>query len=107
MEYVCQLWWPYRVRDIQDLEQVKRVFTRKIIANKLSNWDRLKELGMYSLQRRDRYYMIYTWKILEGVVSSLSTQGKAKKSQIHLRLGRTCSRKLTSASHLMKTVMQY
>ena len=75
MEYVCQLWCPYRVRDIQELEQVQRIFTRKITANKeLSYWDRLKELEMYSLQsRRERYCMIYTWKILEGVVPSPST----------------------------------
>ena len=50
------------MRDIQVTRQVQKVFTRKITANKeLSHWDTLKELGMYSLQRRkEGYCMIYT-----------------------------------------------
>ena len=52
MEYVCQLWCPHKIKDIQKLEQVQRVFTRKVTDKSLSYWDRLKDLGLYSLQRR-------------------------------------------------------
>ncbi|KAK3878543.1 hypothetical protein Pcinc_016842 [Petrolisthes cinctipes] len=49
---------------------VQRSFTRQIRGMRdLSYWDRLMELGLYSQQRRrDRYRVIYKWKILEGQV---------------------------------------
>ena len=32
-------------------------------------WDQLKSMKMLSLQRRlERYHIIYTWKVLEGLV---------------------------------------
>ena len=47
-ECVCQLWSLYRMKDIQELEQVQRVFTRKITVESLTYWDRLNIQGMYS-----------------------------------------------------------
>ena len=107
MEYACQLCCPYRIKDIQKLEQVQRVFTRKITNESLRYWDRFKMLGMYSLQRRrECYCIIYTWKIMEGMVPCPSPREEdAVKSQTHPRFGRTCSRKaLTSVSQRLKTV---
>ncbi|MPC13244.1 hypothetical protein E2C01_005968 [Portunus trituberculatus] len=33
-------------------------------AHHLNYWERLKELRLYSLQRRERYLVMYVWKIL-------------------------------------------
>ena len=70
LEYCCQLWNPASIGDIEDIEAVQRSFTAKIETVKDKNyWDRLKTLGLYSLQRRrERYCIIYVWKILEGLV---------------------------------------
>lgn len=59
----------HRVKDIQDLEQVQRLFTRRLVGDSINYWERLKHLRLYSLQRRrERYIAIYVWKILEGMV---------------------------------------
>ena len=43
---------------------------------------------MYSLQRRrERYRIIYTWKILEGLVPNINNKITSKN---HARLGRKC-----------------
>ena len=70
LEYCCPLWSPHRIQDIAKIEAVQRRFTSKIsaVAN-LNYWDRLKALRMFSLQRRrERYLLIYLWKIINGKV---------------------------------------
>ena len=70
LEYCCPLWHPSKIFDIQSLENVQRTFTSKIsgLAN-LCYWDRLKQLNLMSLQRRrERFCIIYMWKILNGQV---------------------------------------
>ena len=68
MEYCCILWNPTSVTQIQQIESVQRTFTSKINGiQHLNYWDRLKYLGIMSLQRRrDRYIIIHMWKILNG-----------------------------------------
>ena len=66
LEYCCPLWNPSRICDIQCLENIQRNFTSKISGlGNLSYWDRLKQLNLMSLQRRrERFSIIYMWKIL-------------------------------------------
>ena len=108
MEYSCQLWCPHKVRDIEELEQVQRIFTRKLINKpEVKYWERLKELGLYSLQRRrERYCIIYTWKILENMVPCPSSKGlPAVETHLNPRLGRLCTRRaITATSHRLKTL---
>ena len=47
MEYVCQLWSPHKINEIEELEQVQRVFTRKLIGDSLNYWERLNSLNLY------------------------------------------------------------
>ena len=70
LDYCSQLWSPYNVREITELEAAQRNFTRKIDSMQHTTyWDRLKMLKLYSLERRrERYAIIYVWKILEGLV---------------------------------------
>ena len=70
LEFSCPLWNPIKLPDIAKLESVQRSFTSKITTvSHLGYWDRLKSLGLMSLQRRrERYDMLYMWKILNGSV---------------------------------------
>ena len=91
LDYCSQLWSPSKVGDIQQIEQIQKSFTRKIrFDTKKDYWERLKQYHLYSLQRRrERYRIIYVWKILEGIVPNLSGRGRVKDKQ-SLRFGRVC-----------------
>ena len=66
LAYCCILWNPSRLTDIQLLESVQRTFTSRIWGvQHLNYWERLRALGLMSLQRRrERYIIIQMWKIL-------------------------------------------
>ena len=68
LEYCCVLWHSRQIGQIQQLEAVQRTFTSKIWGlSHLNYWDRLKALGIMSLQRRrERYILIHMWKVLNG-----------------------------------------
>ena len=93
LEYCSQLWSPTVKKDIQKLELVQRDFVRKIHLNNHYNyWDILNCLNMYSLQRRrERYIVIYVWKILENIVPNVSSLEHRKISAHYTnRFGRKC-----------------
>ena len=56
LEYCCPLWSPTKVTDIQELENVQKIFITKIAGmSELNYWERLKKLSLLSLlslQRR-------------------------------------------------------
>ena len=68
LEYSCPVWNPYSMQDIKKL-------------------DRLKKLGLMSLQRRrERYVILHLWKIWQGTVpNDLDIQFYG-----HTRLGTSC-----------------
>ena len=72
LEYNCPLWLPHKVNEINSLETVQRRFTSKIISVKhLGYWERLEQLQLMSLQRRrERYQIIYMWKLINGKVQN-------------------------------------
>ena len=92
LDYCSQLWSPTGKGDIQKLEMVQRSFIRKIDeVRHLDYWTQLKKLHLYSLERRrERYIMIYIWRILEHQVPDL-TLGKIHSINEGGRLGRKCS----------------
>ena len=69
LEYCCPFWSPRKITDIQLIEGVQRSFTSRIWGvQHLNYWERLKALKLMSLQRRrERYIIIHTWKILQGL----------------------------------------
>ena len=89
LEYCCQLWSPHKVQDIIALEAPQRTFTSRISGVQdlnLNYWERLKYFNLYSVQRRrERYIIIYVWKILEGTVPNTGLQVNH-----HPRRGRLC-----------------
>ena len=70
IEYGCVIWNPSDQKTILEIESVQRHFTAKLNGmHELDYWDRLNSLKLYSLERRrDRYVIIYIFKILYGIV---------------------------------------
>jgi hypothetical protein len=55
----------------------------------LDYWERLQVLNLYSLERRrERYMIIYTWKIVEKLVPNLESDPITIKNQQDHRRGR-------------------
>ena len=73
LDYCSQLWCPVQTGNIQALEMVQRSFVRKISGfQHLYCWDQLQKLKLCSLERRkERYMIIYTWRILEKQVPNI------------------------------------
>ena len=73
LDYWSQLWSPADQASINKLESVQYNLVSKIRNKKLQNlsyWDKLKELHLYSQERRrERYQVIFFWKISRGLVS--------------------------------------
>ena len=70
VEYGCQVWNPTKKKEIVEVEMIQRQFIRRIEDIKhLTYPEQLKRLKLYSLERRrERYLIIYLWKMLEGLV---------------------------------------
>ena len=69
LEYCCPLWSPTKVTDIQELENVQKIFTTKIAGmSELNYWERLKKLSLQ--RRRERYIILHMWKILNAKTSN-------------------------------------
>ena len=68
LEYCCPVWNLAKM-DIEAIENVQRKYTRHINGcSSLDYWTRLINLNIISLQRRrERYILIHTWKILNGL----------------------------------------
>ena len=92
LDYCSQLWSPIGKGDIQKLEMVQRSFIRKIDDMRhFDYWTQLKKLRLYSLERRrERYIIIYIWRILEHQVPDL-TSGEIYSINEGGRLGRKSS----------------
>ena len=73
-DYCSQLWSPYLIKYKKLFEQLQYNFLKKIKGMNNKSYDEiLKKLRVYSLERRrDRYRVIYTWKILEGLVPGMN-----------------------------------
>ena len=90
LDYCSQLWSPSKTGLIQNLELLQKAFFNRIEGiYHLSYWDQLINLKMYSLERRrERYQIIYTWRIIERQVLNLVST--PIESYISERRGRLC-----------------
>ena len=70
VDYCSQLYFPYKQSDMEKIENLQKIYTRKFPEMKNEDyWQRLKSLKMFSQERRmERYRCIYLWKIMEGLV---------------------------------------
>ena len=97
LDYCSQLWSPTKRCLMQELESLQKSYMNGIPSTKhLNYWEKLKELKLYSLERRrERYRIIYTWSILEGIVPNFNfDEGMGGiYGYTNQRLGRKCSLK--------------
>ena len=75
IEYCSQLWSPSAVGKTQSIELLQRYFVNCIDGMRgKSYWEQLKQLKLFSLERRrERYQVIYIWRILEKEVPNLES----------------------------------
>jgi hypothetical protein len=94
VEYSSALWSPTSKADINRLEEVQKCFIRKINGVSSDYKTALKQLGLYSLERRrERYIIMHIWKSLENLTpNTSSTEDRIIKTQTNMthRRGRTC-----------------
>ena len=92
LEYSSQLWNPATPGLIRALEGVQRTFTVRIRGmDGLNYWQRLRKLELYSLERRrERYLIIYMFKIIMGLVPNIKVNGLTITWYHHIRRGRLC-----------------
>ena len=88
IDYCSQLWMPLEGANMEKVEKVLRDFSRRVPGIRdLCYWERLKAMGVSSQQRRlERYKVIYTWKIMEGLVPNCGL----KWTNSEERRGRIC-----------------
>ena len=81
---------PIKSGEIESIEKLQYDFFKKIPELKQYNyWEALRKMQMNSLQRRmERYRVIYTWKVLEGLVPNCGIE--IIKDSVDSRKGRMC-----------------
>ena len=92
LKYACQLWSPLQLGLVRRLEVVQRSYTARIAGvGHLNYWERLQRLKLYSLERRrERYQVIYIFKILTGAVPNFSNARFRIRQTTSARRGRLC-----------------
>ena len=75
LDYCSQIWSPSDQSSINKLESIARHFTAQVEGlQELDYWERLKTLKLYSQERRrERYQVIFLWKVAEGLVQGYSS----------------------------------
>jgi len=83
IDYCSQLWTPHKVGYIQKIESLFRSFFSKIYPiSELNYWDQLSAFKMYTQERRmERYQIIYTWKLLEGIAPNVGIKSYTSTRQ--------------------------
>ena len=78
LDYCSQLWSPSDQLSINKLESVQHNLVDRIRDYRLaglSYWEKLQELRLYSQERRrERYQVIFLWKISQGMVSGFDVE---------------------------------
>ena len=94
LDYCSQLWSPIGKGDTQALEGVQRSFLRQRSGLRNMTYWVQPHLKFYSVERRrERYLIIYIWRILEEQVPNIKyADGERNKvtAQSHPRRGKEC-----------------
>ena len=106
LDYCSQLWSPADQTSINKIESVQRQLIERIKDHRLSGltyWEKLRELGLYSQERRrERYQIIFIWKISQGMVSGydvdfIHTNGRRGRYAVPKRVVRAAPAKVRNA----------
>ena len=108
LDYCSQLWSPSDQLSINKLESIQRKMVNSIRDHKLKSlnyWEKLQELQLYSQERRrERYMIVFLWKISQGLVSGYDLQF----STVGTRRGRIITPKpmVKSASTIVRNASE-
>ena len=84
IEYASIIWSPNDQKKINIIENIQRRFTSRISEYFTWNerfqmpicakdyWERLKDLKIYSLERRERFSMLYLYRFIIGLINILA-----------------------------------
>ena len=92
LEYCCQLWNPWKAKDIYKLLKLfnERLHTKSSKYSTYNYWEILHELKLYSLQRRrERYIIIYICNATQHMVPN-GKMGHNIKTRKQPRHGTQC-----------------
>ena len=110
LEYCSQLWNPVKVGQIRAVKSIQRHFTSKIYGiQHLSYWDRLRNLDLYSIERRrERYIVLYVYKIILVLSPNFEDDRLRIKTVYNERRGLSCvlPSVTTSATGRIKTAVE-
>ena len=100
LDYGSQLWSPFLIKHITHLDKIQRSFSKHITGmNDMPYHEWLKSLGLYSLQRRrEKYCIIYIWKIIESLAPNFSYP---IRSTLSVRRGRSCVISHVNVGHVV------
>ena len=92
LDYCSQLWSPSDQSSISKLESVARQFTSQVAGlDNQDYWERLSSLRMYSQERRrERYQIIFVWKVLQGLVQGYQLTSKKREICEHQTIQEKC-----------------
>jgi hypothetical protein len=98
LEYATEIWSPHLIRDIELVERVQRLFTRRLPCfQSLSYTERLAKLGLKSLSRRRiERDLVMVYKITHGLVNinqdlllTFATENRTRGHNFKLAVERT------------------
>ena len=92
LEYCTQLWNPYLIGEIIEIEKVQKYFTKRLPGMKSLNYnDRLQHLKLDSLElRRLNADLMMYYKIVHDVVNLKFDDFLSFHSTIHGQMGTNC-----------------
>ena len=99
IDYCSQIWSPNNQADIAQIENVQRHFTSRIAGLEGMNyWERLQKLKLYSQERRrERYQIIFIWKIAQSLIKGYDIQFKEDNRRGGLALEKSSNRRCPTA----------
>ena len=96
LEYCSMIWNPHKKEEIDKIERIQQNFTSKIKGlEQMDYHERLKKLGLYSLERRrERFLIISAWQQLEEV----------KEGVLKLKIGKEGRRRCIRSTTIPTTL---
>ena len=83
LDYCSQFWSPGDQYSINKLESVQRNFLSRVSSfDELNYWEKLQKMKIYSQERRrERYMVLFLWKVAQGLVRGYSIEFTSSKGR--------------------------
>ena len=104
LEYSSVVWSPHKKEDIRKIERIQQNYSKRLSHTKDLNYhQRLSTLNTYSLERRrERYDLLYAYKIMKGDVPNICLQFKWSSRRGRMLVPPPVSRNSTCAAKTIR-----